>query len=78
MKAERLIGKVVKKDLLCNYIAVAEGMEWDMFSSNDVKVGDFVVCNVFNEGMEDCFYLEDARLPASNKEEWKKQEENLK
>lgn len=78
MLEQQLIGKIIKGEKVdCIFTAIAEGMEWNLYSSNNVKVGDFVLCNVLNdENDEDNFYLEDSNEFISNEDEWNKQEEN--
>jgi len=64
-------------------IAIAEGVEWELITSRELNVGDFVSCYVFSYNDSDqgndescILYLQDKNLPFSNKDEWQKQEDN--
>lgn len=78
-----VIGKIIRKEV-GRYIAIAEGMEYRLYSSNSYNIGDCVVGHVmsYDDGEsnddENEFYMEDSLKPLSTLEKWEQQEENCR
>lgn len=79
----KVIGKIIGKKAGM-YIAIAENMEYRLYSSNAYNVGDFVIGYVmsYDEGEstddENEFYMEDSNEPLCTEAEWEEQEEDFR
>lgn len=78
-----VIGKIIEKKVGM-YIAIAEGIEYRLYSSKSYNIGDYVLGYVMSYDEdedtddENEFYMEDSNRTLCTESEWLEQEEHFK